>query len=542
MNIVKLQNELRSVPLRNLIMYVQSPSGQVPSYLALAEIKRRKDMEERAASAQAKPTTTSVAEELTQTQPSGIAILAKNPQLSQGAPTSQGVADLSVPDTMYQDKNFASGGIVAFAKGGASDADSAYQAWQKDAWFDLPHLYAGTMDAVTAPFKYRTVYDPATGRYMKASQAYGMTPRLDELNAQRQAEKQAIINTAAQSQPKAGIPSLTTDNRLTNEDIANIYESTKPVAAPARTSPKEAPANVAPTADNVTTPMSTVTAKPGIESLLENTTGLAEDKVARYEKMMGVNPERARLQELINKYETGAGEQERIAPWMALAKAGFTMAGGKSPYAIQNLSEGAVAGLADYAQAKDRLDKLNEKQIDIRSKLLQVDDARKQAAVTYGVNSEEHAITRNAQVKLKNLEEQNANARAEAQNATHIKAAQIAAAKKSDYETYLDLAKQDPDNYKTIIDPETKKATRAFDATKVTQAFKSWSGSGTAATDKELIDKWSERAFDPKFLKQYPTPADFVLAFRQKMSGGAGTAGATPTGNRPPLEGIFGKK
>jgi 2-dehydro-3-deoxygluconokinase len=89
--------------------------------------------------------------------------------------------------------------------------------------------------------------------------------------------------------------------------------------------------------------------------------------------MVGEDPERARLEELTRKYETGAAEQERMAPWMALAKAGFTMAGGKSPFAVQNLSEGAVAGLADYAQAKDKLDKLTEKQIDI-SPILKVGD------------------------------------------------------------------------------------------------------------------------------------------------------------------------
>jgi hypothetical protein len=40
-NIVKLQDDLKGIPLKNLIMYVQNPNGQVPSFLALSEIKRR---------------------------------------------------------------------------------------------------------------------------------------------------------------------------------------------------------------------------------------------------------------------------------------------------------------------------------------------------------------------------------------------------------------------------------------------------------------------------------------------------------------------
>jgi hypothetical protein len=44
MNIIKLQDELRGVPDNALIGYVQNPTGHVPSYLALSELQRRKDM------------------------------------------------------------------------------------------------------------------------------------------------------------------------------------------------------------------------------------------------------------------------------------------------------------------------------------------------------------------------------------------------------------------------------------------------------------------------------------------------------------------
>lgn len=121
MNIVKLQNDLKNVPDQALIGYVQNPTGQVPSYLALSELQRRKEMREKYQAAQ--PEKTTVAEDLEQqAQPVGPATLAKNPQ--PGAPTAQGVAGLSVPDEMFSGQGMAAGGIVAFADGGQADVDS----------------------------------------------------------------------------------------------------------------------------------------------------------------------------------------------------------------------------------------------------------------------------------------------------------------------------------------------------------------------------------------------------------------------------------
>jgi hypothetical protein len=124
MNIVKLQENLKDVPFKNLIFYVQNPNGQVPSYLALAEIKRRKDMESRAAATQNAPSHLSVAEEMTAPR-QNIGPQFDTPQTmmaaqQQAQPQPQmesGVASLPTGD-MYQDQSFAGGGIVAFADGG----------------------------------------------------------------------------------------------------------------------------------------------------------------------------------------------------------------------------------------------------------------------------------------------------------------------------------------------------------------------------------------------------------------------------------------
>jgi hypothetical protein len=255
----------------------------------------------------------------------------------------------------------------------------------------------------------------------------------------------------------------------------------------------------------------------GIEGLLEDTDGLAEKRMTRYKQMVGEDPERGRLEELARKYETGAAEQERMAPWMALAKAGFSMAGGKSPFAVQNLAEGAQAGLADYVQARDKLDKLTEKQIDIRTKMQQARRAEDIAATTYGLNSEAAVEARNAQVKLKDMEEKNANLRNAVSNSTQLKAAQIAAAKKSDFETFLSLAEKDDDNYKTVKDKDGN-VKKIFDINKATQTYKSFGPSGS--TDKELLEQYERRSMTEKdFTKKFPTPADYVLDQRARLSG-----------------------
>lgn len=131
MNIIKIQNQLKSVPDDTLVGYVQNPTGQVPTYLALSELQRRKEMRN---SYQAnKPEEKSVAEDLveeTQPQMAGVAglpeaqpmmqAMAPQPEMPMEQMAQGGLADLDTGD-MYDEKNYANGGIVAFAKGGTPD-------------------------------------------------------------------------------------------------------------------------------------------------------------------------------------------------------------------------------------------------------------------------------------------------------------------------------------------------------------------------------------------------------------------------------------
>jgi hypothetical protein len=208
------------------------------------------------------------------------------------------------------------------------------------------------------------------------------------------------------------------------------------------------------------------------------------------------------------------------------------MAGGKSPFAIQNLAEGAQAGLADYVQARDRLDKLTEKQIDIKTKMQQARRAEDIAATTYGLNSEAAIEARNAQVKLKDLEEKNAFNRTKYAADVSTKNAMIAAARKSDYETFIAEAKKDQDNYKQIKDKDGN-IKEEFDINKVTQFYKSFGGSSGLDDDKLFAEYQLEKRLDKNFKKSFQE-------YKSEIRGTSG--GAAPTANRPPLGNIFNTK
>jgi hypothetical protein len=579
MNIVKLQNQLKSIPVETLIKYVQGANPEVPSYLALAEIKNRKDMEAKYASQNKQAPESSVAEDLTQMpNQGGLQMLAGNPmsapaatQVSQGTPTmsaDQGVASLDTGN-MYDENNFASGGIIAFDDGGdVNYADGGMVAFDKGG--KVPSFAGPGGSYINPEMAYN---DPALmaqyQEYLKANPIYVRNPQaglkafLSDLNktsevmrttmspsflsqvglagyksgesamadtAQKAKERyfgtQPIISSAATTIPGAEIlGSQASADRLSNPMYATDY------ARAVETAGRKQPTRTDEVAtSDVTSPMPGSAPQPqqaGIDSLLEKTDGVAKDRMARYKEMIGEDPERARLEELARKYETGAAEQERMAPWMALTKAGFAMAGGKSPFAIQNLSEGAQAGLADYVQAKDKLDKLTEKQIDIRTKMGQARRAEDIAAATYGLNSEERIEARNAQVKLKDMEEKNAFTRTKYAADVSTKNAMIAAAKKSDYETFMDLAKQDDDNYKTIKDKDGN-VKKVFDAGKVTQVWKSFSGSSGLDDDKLLAAWQQEKLMNPKFSMSLQ---DYIAQMRNKSPATGTSSSSAGWGN-----------
>jgi hypothetical protein len=132
-NLEQIQNRLQSpsVTDQHLIFYVQNPNGQVPSVLALAELKRRQELrtsktpQEQAQNMMQPTVADKVIAQDTQAnigpdfRSQGLPAIDQQAQAQQSM--GQGISDLTLPETMYDEKNYASGGIVAFDNGGDVD-------------------------------------------------------------------------------------------------------------------------------------------------------------------------------------------------------------------------------------------------------------------------------------------------------------------------------------------------------------------------------------------------------------------------------------
>jgi len=132
------------------------------------------------------------------------------------------------------------------------------------------------------------------------------------------------------------------------------------------------------------------------------------------------------------------------------------------------------------------------------------------------------------------MEEKNAFARTKYSADVSTKNAMIAAARKSDFETFLGLAEKDEDNYKTVKDKDGT-VRKVFDVSKVTQAYKSFSGSSGLDDDKLAII-WDNSKYDKDFIKKYPTPADYILDQRAKLSGSAAPSASASSSQWGPLK------
>lgn len=182
MNILKLQNQLRSVPDDTLVGYVQNPTGNVPTYLALSELQRRKEMRNAYQSDKAEEKT--VAEDLVEEATPGIMGLpeAQGMQMAMQPPPEMpveqmaqgGLANLDVGD-MYNENNYANGGIVAFDDGGKVQSYAYGGKTQTNPFLYDPTYYQDAQAALMKP-KEALSLDDYVARTKAAQEAFGVDP------------------------------------------------------------------------------------------------------------------------------------------------------------------------------------------------------------------------------------------------------------------------------------------------------------------------------------------------------------------------------
>ena len=411
MNILQIQDQLKGLPDQALAGYVQNPDGQVPTYLALSELQRRKTMREKYQQQQAPQST--VADDMAQEA-------APQPQMMapEEVPVAeQGVASLPTGD-MYQEQNFASGGIVAFDDGGEV-AQSRFGQWWEGykqrgqenlAKQDkIQRLQSEYLSLTTSPFQKITPSQEASN---KARQAEIKREIAALQNSTPASEAPKAVPTPLDPTAQTGGPRIT-DTQLPSSFTGidqqsqfnispNALNQMNQPAAPADTPPVPGAAPI--TREGIGTLYKPLTDRSAdYDELQREELGAAENAMAKYKQLIGDDTMRPKLEQKLTDLEERTKKQESQAPWMALARAGLGMAAGKSQYALQNIAEGATMGFEDYKKAQDRLETLRDKQFDIQSKLAQAQRAEDIAAATHGLKSEEAIKAQNHASKLAKL-------------------------------------------------------------------------------------------------------------------------------------------
>jgi hypothetical protein len=401
MNIIKLQDMLRGVPDDALIGYVQNPQGQVPSYLALSELQRRKDT--RAKYQQEQAPESSVAEDLgqeaTQNQ-GGLAMLAGQPPQDMA---EQGVAGLDTGD-MYDEENFAGGGIVAFDGRQGSFVSSAPR----------PNYEGPATSAIGRGFDYITGglkgYGEKKSKLMDLQRQIeslqpnlfeSLTPselstrksQIAELKAQQDAIRYPSSGYVYKDDEKAVDPTM---KSYVEQEAMRIKEG-KGKGLNLLTEEEKAKLLKDQAAKNKTTDTK---GNVPAQQTAESDEDYLRRRMALYKEFMGPNEDRTKLQEKIDKMEKRAARQEELAPYMALTEAGFKTMAGTSPFALTNLGAGAQAGLQSYGAAQDKMASLEEKRYALMNEAAKADRAERQAIAKFGFESEEAKMNRDQKERL----------------------------------------------------------------------------------------------------------------------------------------------
>lgn len=379
MNIIKIQDQLKSVPDNTLVGYVENPTGQVPTYLALSELQRRKDM--RSKYQANKPEEKTVAEDLVQeVQPQvmGVAGLPEaQPMMEAMQPPPEmpieqmaqgGLADLDVGN-MYDENNYANGGIVAFADGGSI----------------LDRLRLG----FASPDEIRSMQNTTS-----SNPFMGGMPPADRDPMVLQYQRKALYDELE----KPGANKLEIYNKI-NEIDAKIKD---PYGVGGYTPPKEVPS---PKPEVKPKPETKKETTPSLGGLgLEKVKGIG-DYAKELQDYIGPDESRKALNERIAKMDARAASMEEKAPWFALAKAGFEAASarpefGKGQSAAADFARGAGVGIKDYMESQEKLATLEEKRFNLSADIAKADRAEKIAIAKYGADSKQAIEERNFKIKL----------------------------------------------------------------------------------------------------------------------------------------------
>jgi len=342
MNIIQLQDRLKGLPEEALVNYVKEPMGEVPIYLALGELQRRKEMKERFQASQTeKP---SVAEQLVaETQPMGIASM-MGPQKMM--PVTQGVGTPPLAPEMDPRQLAASGIAANPVKNVGSPAMMAeggivgYQTGGNIGNIDMSDFEYG-LNPYTQMQGYAGDAAGAMGRgYFGAEKflPFGTGESMYSFGAKKRAtlEDEKAKKELAELIRKEGLPMETDEQKKSRLKAEEEYNLKRNLLDDKKKTDSKT--------DGKTD------SKTGSKTGSKTNDKSADDKVrADLARIKNLFPED---KDTIDLRERLADREDRALN-MALIRGGLGMAAGQSANFLDNLAAGAMSGVESYAKTQE---------------------------------------------------------------------------------------------------------------------------------------------------------------------------------------------
>ena len=357
MNIIQVQDRLKGVTDDALIGYVENPTGQVPTYLALGEIGRREKMRKEY---QAQPQSTqTVAEEMIAqvTTPTGIGALTDNmaPRMapeevmsSSETISETGIAPLPTPN---MPQNFERGGIVGYARGGG--ILDTIKKYGRKILNPVGKPNPNTIDTIPTS---RGILNRNPKKSIAAGAGLGYYAMSGEDEDETVVEDTEIINAPVQG-----------GNFMEKEEEAITYN---PPAFPT---------------DKLT---------------VEDPRAYGQDKMDRLRELRGPDTITPRMEKRLRDMEAEVTGQKEDAQNMAMIRTGFAIAGGTSQNAITNIAEGSMEGIDSYVAELEKIREREDKIFDLDLEIAQATRKEELAIAMKGFDSEEAAEARNIKAAL----------------------------------------------------------------------------------------------------------------------------------------------
>ena len=384
MNIIQIQDRLKGLPTDALVNYVEQPMGEVPIYLALGELQRRKEMRERYQADQTPPPSVAeqlVAENKPQPMQMGLGAMAPQGMMPTPAPApapemdprqlaASGIAANPVSN-VGSPAMMAKGGIVGEVTNKMGKSNPVFEDGSIGAavGFAIPPVTSAVLGLGSLLGRgivgagrgvgnlVSPLFRPAGTRIAPSATTGTTLPAVITPNALAPTvptaagylrQPGALIDLGALGALGYGVSQL--GDGLGPED--NKEEVEKPKGEPKKE----------PTQKGMT----------------------LEDYVEEYNKAMGEN-------ESLTQAKERLADRRDSAANMALIEAGLNIAAGESPDALTNIAKGATTGVKGYTESLKEMDALD-------LAIGQAERAERLAAVNFGMQSIE--ARRAAQQKL----------------------------------------------------------------------------------------------------------------------------------------------